>query len=151
MKNIIAYKVITGARMLDLDTSDGLESMVNSDINEGWQPFGSVSVVVFENKRPEWHKSISVMHRSQVMVKFEGGPAAVVVTNKTSFDVILVNGGPNKLQVVKVVKEIIGVGLKEAKDLVEGAQKLVKGGVSFAEAEYLASILKEAGAEVLIK
>jgi large subunit ribosomal protein L7/L12 len=79
----------------------------------------------------------------------EGGGAAV--EEKTSFDVILVNGGASKLGVVKIVKEMTGLGLKEAKDLVDGAPKPVKEGVSKAEAEDLAAKLKEAGAEVEVK
>ena len=63
--------------------------MVNNAINEGWQPLGGIHEVIFENKRPEWNKSIMVMHRSQAMVKYEGAAAAVVVTEKSSFDVIL--------------------------------------------------------------
>jgi large subunit ribosomal protein L7/L12 len=79
----------------------------------------------------------------------EGGGAAA--EEKSSFDVILVNGGASKLGVVKVVKEMTGLGLKEAKDLVDGAPKSVKEGVSKAEAEDLAAKLKEAGAEVEVK
>ena len=150
MEKIVAYKVITGARMLDAD-GDGLEFMVNNSIKDGWQPFGSVNMVVFENKRPEWNKSIMVMHRSQAMVKYEGAAAAVVVTEKSSFDVILVNCGANKLEVIKIIKEITGQGLKEAKDIVDGAPNLVKKGISMAEAEDLAYKLKEAGAEVQIE
>jgi len=79
----------------------------------------------------------------------DGGAAAV--EEKTSFDVILVNGGASKLGVVKVVKELTGLGLKEAKDLVDGAPKPVKEGVSKAEADDIAAKLKEAGAEVEVK
>ena len=82
------------------------------------------------------------------------GPAAAaaeVVEEKTAFDVILVSGGPSKLTVVKIVKELSGLGLKEAKDLVDSAPKAVKEGVSKAEAEEIATKLKEAGAEVQIK
>lgn len=77
----------------------------------------------------------------------EAGGAA----EKTSFDVILKSGGQAKLQVVKVVKELTGLGLKEAKDLVDGAPKAVKEGVSKEEAESLKSQLEEAGAEVELK
>ncbi|MFN5914671.1 MAG: 50S ribosomal protein L7/L12, partial [Chitinophagaceae bacterium] len=70
---------------------------------------------------------------------------------KTAFDVILVNGGASKLGVVKVVKDLTGLGLKEAKDLVDGAPKPVKEGVSKAEADDIAAKLKEAGAEVEVK
>jgi len=80
----------------------------------------------------------------------DGGGAAAA-EEKSSFDVILVNGGASKLGVVKVVKELTGLGLKEAKDLVDGAPKPVKEGISKAEADDLAAKLKEAGAEVEIK
>lgn len=70
---------------------------------------------------------------------------------KTAFDVILKSGGPNKLNVVKAVKDATGLGLKEAKELVDGAPKPVKEGISKADAEALASKLKEAGAEVEVK
>lgn len=80
----------------------------------------------------------------------DGGGAAAA-EEKSSFDVILVNGGASKLGVVKVVKELTGLGLKEAKDLVDGAPKAVKEGVSKAEADDLAAKLKEAGAEVEVK
>ena len=80
----------------------------------------------------------------------DGGGAAAA-EEKSSFDVILVNGGASKLGVVKVVKELTGLGLKEAKDLVDGAPKPVKEGISKAEADDLAAKLKEAGAEVEVK
>lgn len=80
-----------------------------------------------------------------------GGAAAPAAEEKTAFDVILKAGGPNKLQVVKIVKDLTGLGLKEAKDLVDGAPKPVKEGVAKAEAEDLAAKLKEAGAEVEVK
>lgn len=78
----------------------------------------------------------------------EGGAA---VAEKTSFDVILVNAGGAKLQVVKVVKDLTGLGLKEAKDLVDGAPKAVKEGISKEEAESIKTQLVEAGAEVEVK
>ncbi len=70
---------------------------------------------------------------------------------KTSFDVILVAPGGAKLQVVKAVKELTGLGLKEAKELVDGAPKAIKEGISKEEAESLKSALVDAGAEVEIK
>ncbi|HRE50677.1 MAG TPA: 50S ribosomal protein L7/L12 [Flavitalea sp.] len=78
-----------------------------------------------------------------------GGAAAA--EEKTSFNVILKASGPNKLNVVKTVKDLTGLGLKEAKDLVDGAPKPVKEGISKADAEALAAKLKEAGAEVEIQ
>jgi len=79
------------------------------------------------------------------------GAAAPVAEEKTAFDVILKSGGANKLQVVKIVKDLTGLGLKEAKDLVDGAPKPVKEGVAKAEAEEVANKLKEAGADVEVK
>ena len=78
-----------------------------------------------------------------------GGGAAV--EEQTSFDVILKSAGANKLAVVKLVKELTGLGLKEAKDLVDGAPKPLKEGVAKDEAEALKSQLTEAGAEVEVK
>ena len=80
-----------------------------------------------------------------------GAAAAAAPEEKTAFDVILKSGGAAKLQVVKIVKDLTGLGLKEAKDLVDGAPKPVKEGVSKAEAEEVASKLKEAGADVEVK
>ena len=85
-----------------------------------------------------------------VMVASNGG-AAPAAAEKTEFDVVLVSPGGTKLNVVKVVKDITGLGLKEAKDLVDGAPKPVKEGVSKAEADDIAGKLKEAGAEVEVK
>ena len=78
-----------------------------------------------------------------------GGEAAAA--EKTSFDVVLKAAGQAKLQVVKVVKDITGLGLKEAKDMVDGAPKTVKEGVSKEEAEAIKAQLEEAGAEVEVK
>jgi large subunit ribosomal protein L7/L12 len=85
-----------------------------------------------------------------VVVSGGDGPAAKV-EEKTAFDLILIHGGPSKLGVVKIVKEMTGLGLKEAKDLVDGAPKPIKEGISKAEVEELAAKLKEAGADVEIK
>ena len=79
------------------------------------------------------------------------GGAAAVAEEKTSFNVILKAAGANKLNVVKIVKDLTGLGLKEAKDLVDGAPKPVKEGVSKADAEGLVAKLKEAGADVEIQ
>ncbi|MDE6183240.1 MAG: 50S ribosomal protein L7/L12 [Rikenellaceae bacterium] len=76
---------------------------------------------------------------------------AEAAAEKTSFDVILKSAGAAKLQVVKVVKELTGLGLKEAKDLVDGAPKTLKEGVAKEEAEHLKAQLEEAGAEVEVK
>lgn len=86
-----------------------------------------------------------------VAVAAGGGGGAAAAEEKTSFDVILKNGGGNKLAVVKLVKDLTGLGLKEAKDLVDGAPKPLKEGVDKATAEDLKAKLTEAGAEVEIK
>jgi len=80
-----------------------------------------------------------------------GGGGAEVAETKSSFDVILTNAGAKKLDVVKAVKELTGLGLKEAKELVDAAPKAIKEGIGKAEADTLAAKLKEAGAEVEIK
>jgi len=80
-----------------------------------------------------------------------GGGAAPVAEEKTSFNVVLKAAGANKLNVVKVVKDLTGLGLKEAKELVDGAPKNVKEGVAKAEADEVANKLKEAGADVEIQ
>jgi large subunit ribosomal protein L7/L12 len=80
-----------------------------------------------------------------------GAAAAAPVEEKTEFDVVLKAAGANKLAVIKVAREITGLGLKDAKDLVEGAPKTIKEAVSKEDAEKIAEQLKAAGAEVEIK
>ena len=80
-----------------------------------------------------------------------GGAGAPAAEEKTAFDVILKSGGANKLAVVKIVKELTGLGLKEAKDLVDGAPKAIKEGVDKATSEDIKNKLTEAGADVEIQ
>ena len=80
-----------------------------------------------------------------------GAAAAAPVEEKTEFDVVLKAAGANKLAVIKVAREITGLGLKDAKDLVESAPKTIKEAVSKEEAEKIAEQLKAAGAEVEVK
>ncbi|MDB5282636.1 MAG: ribosomal protein [Bacteroidota bacterium] len=80
-----------------------------------------------------------------------GGGAAAAVAEKTEFDVILKSAGAQKLNVVKIVKDLTGLGLKEAKDLVDGAPKPIKEKVDKATAEDLKKKLEDAGAEVEVK
>ena len=79
------------------------------------------------------------------------GAAAAPVEEKTEFDVVLKAAGASKLNVIKVVRELTGLGLKDAKDLVEGAPKTIKEGISKEDAEKIAEQLKAAGAEVEVK
>ncbi|MEP6675508.1 MAG: 50S ribosomal protein L7/L12 [Ferruginibacter sp.] len=85
-----------------------------------------------------------------VVVSDGGGGGTAAAEEKTAFNVILKAAGPNKLAVVKVVKDLTGLGLKEAKDLVDGAPKPIKEGVDKATAEDLKAKLTDAGAEVEI-
>ena len=80
-----------------------------------------------------------------------GGAAAPAAEEQTEFNVILVDGGANKINTIKEVRAITGLGLKEAKDLVEGAPKAVKEGVNKEEAEKIKDILTKAGAKVEVK
>ena len=85
------------------------------------------------------------------VVAVAGGAAAPAAEEKTVFDVVLKSFGAKKLDVIKAVREITGLGLKEAKEMVEGAPKTVKEGVSKDEAESVKKTLEEAGAEVEVK
>jgi large subunit ribosomal protein L7/L12 len=80
-----------------------------------------------------------------------GGAGAAAAAEKTNFDVVLKAPGANKLQIVKLVKELTGLGLKEVKDMVDGAPKTIKEGLPKDEAENLKKQLVEAGAEVELK
>jgi large subunit ribosomal protein L7/L12 len=80
-----------------------------------------------------------------------GGAAAAAVEEKTEFDVILADGGASKINVIKAVREITALGLKEAKDLVEGAPKPIKTGIGKDEAEDIKKKLEAAGAKVEVK
>ena len=84
-------------------------------------------------------------------VAVAAGPAAAAVEEKTEFDVILANAGASKMGVIKIVKEMTGLGLKEAKALVDEAPKTIKEGVSKADAEEMKKQLEEAGATIEIK
>jgi large subunit ribosomal protein L7/L12 len=86
-----------------------------------------------------------------VAVMGGGGPAAAAAEEKTEFTIVLADGGANKINVIKEVRTITGLGLKEAKDLVEGAPKTVKEGVSKDEAKKIKETLEKAGAKVELK
>lgn len=86
-----------------------------------------------------------------VAVAGAGGGAAAAVEEKTAFDVVLTDAGANKINVIKEVRAVTGLGLKEAKDLVEGAPKTLKEGVTKEEAAKLKEQIEKAGAKVAIK
>ena len=101
----------------------------------------------------EFEERYGVTAAAPVAVAAVGGGAAAApaAEEKTSFDVILTGAGDKKIQVIKVVRELTGLGLKEAKDLVDGAPKPVKTGVSKEEAASMKAKLEEQGATVEIK
>ena len=98
-------------------------------------------------------KEVYGIEPAAAAVAVSAGPAAAaeVVEEKTSFDVVLKAAGANKLSIVKLVKELTGLGLKEAKDLVDSAPSVVKEGATKDEAEALKKTLTEGGAEVELK
>ncbi|HEX4987496.1 MAG TPA: 50S ribosomal protein L7/L12 [Candidatus Binatia bacterium] len=99
----------------------------------------------------ELEEELGVSAAAPIAVAAAAGPAAAVAEEKTEFNVILAEAGEKKIQVIKVVRELTGLGLKEAKDLVDGAPKAVKEGVAKAEAESVKKKLEEQGAKVEIK
>jgi large subunit ribosomal protein L7/L12 len=98
----------------------------------------------------ELEEELGVSAAAPVAVAAAAGPAAAV-EEKTEFNVILAEAGEKKIQVIKVVRELTGLGLKEAKDLVDGAPKPVKEAIPKAEAETIKKKLEEQGAKVEIK
>ena len=100
-------------------------------------------------------KTLTVLELAELVhaleEEFGVSGAAAAEEEKTEFDVVLKSAGANKIAVIKVVRAVTGLGLKEAKELVDGAPKNLKEGISKDDAEKLAAELKEAGAEVEIK
>jgi large subunit ribosomal protein L7/L12 len=99
----------------------------------------------------EFEERYGVTAAAPVAVAAAPGVAAPVAEEKTSFDVVLMAAGDKKIQVIKVVRELTGLGLKEAKDLVDGAPKPVKTGISKEESDAMKAKLEEQGAKVEIK
>ncbi len=99
----------------------------------------------------ELEEELGVSAAAPVAVAAVAGPATAAAEEKTEFNVILSEAGEKKIQVIKVVRELTSLGLKEAKDLVDGAPKAVKEAVSKAEAESVKKKLEEQGAKVEIK
>jgi large subunit ribosomal protein L7/L12 len=99
----------------------------------------------------ELEEELGVSAAAPVAVAAAAGGAAAPAEEKTEFNVVLAEAGEKKIQVIKVVRELTGLGLKEAKDLVDGAPKPVKEGVPKAEAESIKKKLEEQGAKVEIK
>jgi large subunit ribosomal protein L7/L12 len=98
----------------------------------------------------QWGVSAAPVAAAAAPVAAEAAPVAVV-EEKTEFDAVLTEVGPNKINVIKVVRELTGLGLKEAKEVVDGAPKAVKEAVSKDEADKIAAKLAEVGAKVTVK
>jgi large subunit ribosomal protein L7/L12 len=105
------------------------------------------------NELASYLKETHGIEPAAAAVAVAAGPAAggAAAAEKTNFDVVLKAAGANKLQIVKLVKELTGLGLKEAKDMVDGAPKTIKEGLPKDEAENLKKQLVEAGAEIELK
>jgi large subunit ribosomal protein L7/L12 len=111
---------------------------------------GAMTVMELNDLVKAFEEKFGVSAASMAMAA-PGAGAAAVVEEKTEFDVILTGAGENKVNTIKVVRTITGLGLKEAKDLVDGAPKAVKEGVSKADADAVAKQLIEAGATCEVK
>jgi large subunit ribosomal protein L7/L12 len=111
----------------------------------------NMSLMQAANMVKRLEQELGVSAAAPVAVAAAAGPAAAAAEEKTEFNVILADVGEKKIQVIKVVRELTGLGMKEAKDLVDGAPKPVKEGVAKAEAETIKKKLEEQGAKVEIK
>ena len=121
-------------------------------INNILEEIKSLTIIELNELVKAVEEEFGVSAAAPVGVAVVGGAApAAAAEEKTEFDVILASFGGNKLGVIKAVREITGLGLKEAKEMVEGAPKAVKEGVSKDEAESVKAALTEAGATVEIK
>ena len=113
---------------------------------------GNMSVLELSELKKKYEDKFGVTAAAPMMaMPMGGGGAAVAVEEKTEFDVVLTGAGDKKIQVIKVVRELTGLGLKEAKDLVDGAPKNVKENVSKEDAAKIKAALEEQGAKVEIK
>ena len=119
-----------------------------------FEQLGSMTVLELVELKNKIEEEWGITAAAPVEVAAAGAPAAdggAVAEEKTSFDVVLTAAGAQKIQVIKVVRAITGLGLKEAKDLVDSAPKPVKEGVNQEEADQLKAQLEEAGASVEVK
>jgi len=114
---------------------------------------GNMTILELSELKKKYEDKFGVTAAAPMMAMPMGaaGGGAAVVEEKTEFDVVLMGAGDKKIQVIKVVREITGLGLKEAKDLVDGAPKTIKDKVTKAEAAEMKAKLEEQGASVEIK
>ena len=122
-----------------------------SKVNEVLEIVKGMTVLELNELVKAFEEEFGVSAAAPVAVAAAPAAAAPAAEEKTEFDVVLAAAGGQKIQVIKVVREVTGLGLKEAKDLVDGAPKAVKEGISKADAEALKAKLEEAGASVELK
>jgi large subunit ribosomal protein L7/L12 len=129
------------------------EMDMSAIVEELVEKIGALTLVEAAELKKALEDKFGVSAAAPVMMAgaMPGAPAAAAAEEKTEFDVELTDGGAQKLNVIKVVREVTGLGLKEAKDLVEGAPKIVKEAQPKADAEALKKKLEEAGAKVTLK
>ena len=125
--------------------------MASEKITNILEEIKSLTILELNDLVKAVEEEFGVSAAAPVGVVAAAGAAAPAVEEKTEFDVVLKSFGAKKLDVIKAVREITGLGLKEAKEMVEGAPKTVKEGVSKDEAESLKKTLEDAGAEVEVK
>ncbi len=125
--------------------------MASEKITNILEEIKSLTIIELADLVKAVEEEFGVSAAAPVGVVAVAGAAAPAAEEKAEFDVVLKSFGAKKLDVIKAVREITGLGLKEAKEMVEGAPKTVKEGVSKDEAESLKKTLEEAGAEVVIK
>jgi large subunit ribosomal protein L7/L12 len=125
-----------------------------SAIDQVLDLIGNMTVLELSELKKKYEDKFGVTAAAPMMAMpmgGAGGGAAAVVEEKTEFNVVLISAGDKKIQVIKVVRELTGLGLKEAKDLVDGAPKTVKDNVSKEDAAKMKAALEEQGATVEIK
>ena len=125
---------------------------MSSSIDQVLDLIGNMTVLELSELKKKYEDKFGVTAAAPMMaMPMGGGGGAAVAEEKTEFSVVLLAAGDKKIQVIKVVRELTGLGLKEAKDLVDGAPKSVKDGVSKDDAAKMKASLEEQGASVEIK
>jgi large subunit ribosomal protein L7/L12 len=122
-----------------------------SAVDTIFDQLGSLTVLELVDLKKKIEDEWGITAAAPVAAAAAAGPAAAEVEEKTAFDVVLTGAGQQKIQVIKVVRAVTGLGLKEAKDLVDSAPKPVKEGVTQDEADSIKAQLEEAGASVELK
>src|SRR5262247_3378426 len=125
--------------------------MAASSVDSIFENLGKMSVLELVELKNKIEEEWGITAAAPVAVAPAGGGDGAAAEEKTSFDVVLTEAGGQKIQVIKVVRAVTGLGLKEAKDLVDSAPKPVKEGVAQDEADTIKAQLEEAGASVEVK